>query len=161
MKAPTRRINSILRVRGTKIVDSNRDEVILKGAGLGGHFNMENFITGYAGHEFEHRKAMLSVLGSEKYNFFFDKFLKYFFTDSDAKFFASLGLNCIRIPFNYRHFEDNLNPSVYKQSCFDLLDRVVTNYTNNNLYIILDLHAVPRGQIQDWHSNSGLNKALF
>ena len=33
------------------------------------------------------------------------QFLEYFFSEADAKFFASLGLNCIRIPFNYKHFE--------------------------------------------------------
>lgn len=33
------------------------------------------------------------------------KFLEYFFEDADAAFFKSLGLNCIRLPFNYRHFE--------------------------------------------------------
>jgi hypothetical protein len=42
-------------------------------AGLGGHMNMENFITGFPGHEHEHRAAMLEVLGQEKYEFFFDK----------------------------------------------------------------------------------------
>ena len=36
------------------------------------------------------------------------QFLDCFFTSSDAKFFASLGLNCIRVPFNYRHFEDDM-----------------------------------------------------
>jgi hypothetical protein len=35
--------------------------------------NMENFITGFPGHEHEHRAAMLEVLGQEKYDFFFDK----------------------------------------------------------------------------------------
>jgi hypothetical protein len=35
--------------------------------------NMENFITGFPGHEHEHRAAMLEVLGQEKYGFFFDK----------------------------------------------------------------------------------------
>jgi len=39
----------------------------------GGHLNMENFITGYPGHEYEMRAAMLEVLGKEKYEFFFDK----------------------------------------------------------------------------------------
>jgi hypothetical protein len=39
----------------------------------GGHTNMENFITGYPGHESEMRAAMLEVLGQEKYDFFFDK----------------------------------------------------------------------------------------
>ena len=68
---------------------------------------------------------MLEVLGKEKQEFFFDKFLEYFFTEDDAKFFASLGLNCIRVPFNYRHFEDDLNPRVLKESGFTHLDRVV------------------------------------
>jgi hypothetical protein len=42
------------------------------------------------------RKAVRKVLGQEKYEYFFDKFLEYFFTEKDAEFFASLGLNCIR-----------------------------------------------------------------
>jgi hypothetical protein len=87
--------------------------------------SMENFITGYPGHEHQHRAALLKVLGQEKYDFFFDRFLEYFFTEADAKFFASLGLNCIRLPFNYRHFEDDMNPRVLKESGFKHLDRVV------------------------------------
>lgn len=50
------------------------------------------------------RKAVKKVLGQQKYDFFFDKFLEYFFTEKDAEFFASLGLNCIRYEFLYiRH----------------------------------------------------------
>lgn len=65
-----------LRVQGTKIVDDNGKSVVLRGAGLGGWLNMENFITGYPGHEHQHRAAMRQVLGEEKYEFFFDKFLE-------------------------------------------------------------------------------------
>lgn len=68
---------------------------------------------------------MLKVLGQEKYEFFFDKWLEYFFTEADAKFFKSLGLNCLRVPFNYRHFEDDMNPKVIKESGWKHLDRVV------------------------------------
>lgn len=146
---------------GTSIVDPSGTPVILKGAGLGGHLNMENFITGYPGHEHEHRAAMASVLGTQKAQFFFDRFLYNFFTESDAEFFASLGLNCIRVPFNYRHFLDDQQPGVIKQSGFDLLDRIVSICGKHNLYVILDLHAVPGGQNQDWHSDSGLSRALF
>jgi hypothetical protein len=39
---------------------------------------------------------LIQVLGEEKSDFFLDKFLEYFFTEKDAEFFASLGLNCIR-----------------------------------------------------------------
>lgn len=115
----------ILHIHNAQVVDSNGTPVLLRGAGLGGWMNMENFITGYPGHESEHRAAMLSVLGPEKYKFFFDKFLEYFFAEKDAEFFASLGLNCLRVPFNYRHFEDDLNPKVLKQDGFKWLDRVV------------------------------------
>jgi len=73
---------------------------------------MENFITGYPGHEHEMRRAMLEVLGKEKYDFFFDRFLEYFFTREDARFLKSLSLNCVRIPINHQHFINNLNPSV-------------------------------------------------
>jgi len=34
---------------------------------------MENFITGYPGHEFQVRAALKKVLGEEKYEYFFDK----------------------------------------------------------------------------------------
>jgi len=86
---------------------------------------MENFITGYPGHEAQHRAAMLKVLGKEKYEYFYDKWLENHFTEADAKFFASLKLNCIRLPFNYRHLEDDMNPRVLKEEGFKHLDRVI------------------------------------
>ena len=86
---------------------------------------MENFITGYSGSESQHRAAMLRALGPEKYEHFFDKFLEYFFMEADAKFLASKGLNCLRVPFNYHHFEDDMNPRVLKKEGFKHLDRVI------------------------------------
>lgn len=151
----------MLRVSGTKIVNPQGESVLLKGAGLGGMLNMENFITGYSGHEFEHREAMAEVLGQEKADFFFSRLIHHFFTEADAALFASLGLNCLRVPFNYRHFMDDDNPSVIKQSGFVLLDRIVDICGRHNIYVVLDLHAVPGGQNQDWHSDSGLNRAVF
>ncbi|GFF56923.1 endoglucanase C [Aspergillus udagawae] len=152
---------SLLHVSGTSIVDAFGTPVVLKGAALGGYLNMENFITGYSGHEHEHRAQMSAVLGPEKAQFFFDRLIHYSFTEGDAAFFASLGLNCLRLPFNYRHFIDDTDPTVIKKSGFALLDRIVNICRQFNLYVILDLHAVPGGQNQDWHSDSGLTRALF
>ncbi|GJC89755.1 beta-xylosidase [Colletotrichum liriopes] len=152
---------TLLRVSGTKIVDRNGTEVLLKGAGIGGMLNMENFITGYAGHEHEHQAALTEVLGKEKADFFFSRLIHHFFTEADAALYASIGLNCLRIPFNYRHFMDDDNPSVIKESGFELLDRIVNICAQYNIYVILDLHAVPGGQNQDWHSDSGISRALF
>jgi len=98
-------MSGILSVSGTQIVDKDGKEVILRGAGLGGWMNMENFISGYPGCEFQIRDALEEAIGPKKSALFFDKFLEYFFQEKDAEFFKSLGLNCIRIAFNYKHFE--------------------------------------------------------
>lgn len=152
-----------LKVQGTKIVDQDGKPVVLKGTATGGHLNMENFITGYPGHETEHKQVLKSKMGEEKFNFFFDKFYEYFWTEQDAIFFKEeLKLNCLRIPFNYRHFIDDegdlfkINPNGFK-----LLDKQVETCAKHGIYTILDLHAVPGGQNQDWHSDSGIHKALF
>jgi hypothetical protein len=57
---------------------------------------MENFITGFPGHEHEHRAAMLEVLGLEKYDYFFDKVISKqllicgnVFTDIPASFLTT------------------------------------------------------------------------
>ncbi|THV02398.1 glycoside hydrolase [Dendrothele bispora CBS 962.96] len=152
---------SLLKVSGTQIVNEKGQEVILRGAGLGGWMNMENFISGYPGCEFQIRDALAEAIGKDKAEFFFDKFLEYFFTDADAQFFKSLGLNCIRLPFNYRHFEDDMNPRVLKSEGFKHLDRVIDLCAQYEIYTILDLHTVPGGQNTDWHSDHGGHIANF
>lgn len=156
-------MSGFLKVEGTKIVDETGTPVVLKGSATGGHLNMENFITGYPGHETEHKRVLKSKMGEEKFNFFFDKFYDYFWTEKDAIFFKEeLKLNCLRIPFNYRHFIDDeddmfkINPIGFKR-----LDAIVDTCSKHGIYTILDLHAVPGGQNQDWHSDSGIHKSLF
>ncbi|KAF9893981.1 hypothetical protein FE257_008952 [Aspergillus nanangensis] len=152
-----------LKVKDDKVVDIDNNDapVLLRGAAIGGWMNMENFITGYAGHEREHRAALLDVLGKDNYDYFFDELLGHFFTEADARYFASLGLNCIRIPFNYQHFEDDMNPRVLKPEGFKHLDRVIELCAQANIYTILDMHAVPGGQNPDWHSDNPTNHAAF
>ncbi|GJJ09421.1 hypothetical protein Clacol_003643 [Clathrus columnatus] len=176
--------NSFLRVDGRRIVDVQGNEVVLRGAGLGGWMNMENFINerssndyeydnrGYPGREFQARNALAKAIGSDKSNFFFDKrkntsnespsqLLEYFFTDADAQFFKSLGLNCLRLPFNYKHFEDDLNPRQLKQEGFKHLDRVIDICAKNGIWTVLDLHAVPGHQNGGWHSDNPTHYASF
>ena len=151
-----------LKVKGTKIVDGNEKLVVLKGAATGGHLNMENFITGYPGHETEHKKVIESTIGKEKCDFFFDKFYEYFWTEDDAKYFKQLGLNCLRIPFNYRHFIDDEGDIFDVKSVgFKRLDAIIDTCSKHGIYTILDLHSTPGGQNQDWHSDSGIHKSLF
>jgi hypothetical protein len=105
-----------------------------------------DFITGFPGHEHELRRALLEVLGQEKYDYFFERFLAYFFTAEDAKFLKSLGLNCVRIPINHRYLMDDLNPDNIKQDGFKLIDTIVDVCAAEGLYTIIDLHTFPGGQ---------------
>ncbi|OCB90596.1 glycoside hydrolase [Sanghuangporus baumii] len=154
-------MSSFLRVEGTKLVDGDGLEVILRGAGLGGWMNMENFACGYPGCEHQIRQELAKVIGKEKSEFFFNKFLQYFFEEDDAKFFKSLGLNCIRIAVNYRHFEDDMNPKVLKKEGFKHLDRVIDLCAKYGIYTIIDCHTAPGGQNTDWHSDAGTHIANF
>lgn len=122
---------------------------------------MENFITGFPGHESSVRAAMLQVMGEKRYEYFFDRWLYHFFTEADAKFFRQLGLNCIRIPFNYRHFEDDMNPRVLKESGFKHLDRVISLCAAEGIYTILDMHTLPGGQSPGWHADNATSYAAF
>src|SRR3954465_10503723 len=75
----------LLRVDGTRLVAGEGTGVTLRGVGLGGWMNMENFITGYPSTESLQRKALRKALGPEGYKRFFDRFLTAFFNEEDAK----------------------------------------------------------------------------
>ena len=150
-----------LSVRGAELVRPSGAPVVLRGVGLGGWMNMENFITGYPATESQMRRALRRVLGDEGYQRFFERFYTAFFGPADAELLASIGLNCVRIPVNYRHFEDDERPFVLKEEGFARLDRAVRACADHGLYVILDLHAVPGAQNQHWHSDNPTHWASF
>jgi endoglucanase len=150
-----------LAVQGNRVVNGEGQTVVLRGFGLGGWMNMENFITGYPANEEAQREAVREVLGQEKYELFFDRFLEYFFTEGDAQFIRSLGLNLLRLPVNYRHLEDDAEPFVVKEEGFKHLDRVIELCARHEIYTIIDLHALPGYQNQHWHSDNPTHKAFL
>lgn len=123
--------------------------------------SLENFINGFCGNEKETREAMRKVMGEEAYEFFFDRLMHYFFTEEDALYVKSLGLNSLRLPFHYRHFEDDMAPRVLKETGFKHLDRVIDLCGEHGIYTILDLHSLPGGQNQDWHCDNITAYASF
>ncbi|MUL40318.1 glycoside hydrolase family 5 protein [Streptomonospora sp. PA3] len=150
-----------LRVDGPRIADEHGRTVTLHGVGIGGWLNMENFITGYPGAEQQQRAALRSALGEEGCARFFDGFLSGFFAEADAAHLASLGFNSVRIPVNYRHFEDDLRPFELRESGFTHLDRVIAELARHGLWSIVDLHALPGCQNQHWHSDNPTHVAAF
>jgi aryl-phospho-beta-D-glucosidase BglC (GH1 family) len=150
-----------LRVRGAQVINDRGEPVRLRGVCLGGWMNMENFITGYPGNEAGQRRAVADVLGKERAAFFFERFLNYFITEDDFRFIKSWGGSVVRIPFNYRHFEDDDKPFEYKPEAFALLDRAIGWARTHGIYVILDLHAVQGWQNRGWHCDNPGREATF
>jgi endoglucanase len=143
-----------LKVRGDKIVDSKGKEVRLRGFCVGGWMNMENFINGYPSQESQFRAAVAEVLGPGKARFFFDRLLDYFLNEDDIRYISGLGVTALRLPMNYRHFEDDARPFAYKSLGLKRLDKIVAACRKYGIYVILDLHAAQGWQNTDWHSDN-------
>lgn len=150
-----------LRASGDQIINGNGDTVFLRGFGLGGMLHMENFINGYPANEQAVREGLLEAMGEEKYNLFFKTFYESYFTEPDAEYIHSLGLNLVRIPIHYRLFEDDMNPGVIKEDSFKYLDNVIDLCAKYQIYTIIDLHALPGSQNQHWHSDNPTHVAFF
>ncbi len=150
-----------LRTSGSAVVDEAGREVRLRGVGIGGWLNMENFITGYPATESLHRRALRDRLGAERYERLVGSLLDNFFADADAAFIASLGFNAVRIPLNYHHLEDDMRPGELLPGCFDRLDGAVASCARHGIYSVIDLHALPGGQNYHWHSDNRFHAPLL
>jgi len=150
-----------LKVAGDQIVNQKGDTVYLRGFGLGGMLHMENFIDGYPANEQAMREGLMKVLGEKKYTLYFTTFYKNYFTEPDAAYIQSLGLNLLRIPINYHLFEDDMDPGVIKEDAFKYLDSVIALCARHHVYTIIDLHALPGAQNQHWHSDNPTHVASF
>lgn len=143
-----------LQVKNGKIVNDSGKQVWLRGTCVGGWMNMENFINGYPGDESGTRLAMAQTLGEEKAGFFFDRLLDYFFNEDDIRFIKKCGATVVRLPVNYRHFENDAAPFKYIEKGFKRLDQVVKWCTKHELYVIIDMHAVQGWQNNGWHCDN-------
>jgi endoglucanase len=154
-------INGLLQTEGNRFVDGDGVPIRLRGVGLGGWMNMENFVTGYSANESLMRSTVREVLGDDRYELFFDRLLTVFFGDGDARLLAELGMNCVRIPVNYRHFERDSRPFEFLEDGFRQLDRAIEACARHGLRTVIDLHALPGAQNQHWHSDNYTHRAMF
>lgn len=154
-------MTAYLRTMGKQFTDPAGQPIRLRGIGLGGWMCMENFVTGYPGTESMMRAAVRKVLGDDLSLLFFDELLTAFFGAGDALLLADAGLNTLRIPVSYKHFEDDARPFQITEDGFRHLDRVIGLCADAGIYSVIDLHAVPGWQNQRWHCDNPTHLATF
>lgn len=139
----------------------NGENVLLRGFGLGSWMNLEHFMIGLPGTDTMIKQAFADVYGPERSAKFFNRFLLEFVDERDFAYLKSLGVNSLRIPFNYKYFIDDQHPERCKEEGFVFLDHVIGLCEKFGIYGILDLHSVPGGQNPDWHCDTASGLPLF
>jgi len=142
-----------LRAKDENIVTASGRPVILRGVNLGGWLMMEGYILGGRNiPEQDFRKHLAMRQGNSSLRDFTRLFRDNFIQERDFKLIKGMGFNCVRIPFNFRLIQD-------KQG-IGYLEKAVNFCKRYQLWAILDLHAAPGAQNEDWHSDS-LGAALL
>ena len=135
-----------LQTSNTSIVDGNGNKVVLRGVALGGWLVPEGYmfqIPG-SGSPTTIREKIVSLVGEESTNEFYEKFEKNYVQEQDIKAIADWGFNSIRLPLHYKNFSPSKGE--YIEKGFTIIDSLVSWCKKYKLYLILDMHAAPGGQ---------------
>ena len=141
-----------LSIQRSKIITEGKREVVLRGVNLGGWLMMEGYILGGRNiPEQRFKRGFAKKLGKEELRRFEQDFRTNFIQKEDIKKLKNLGINCLRIPFNFR---------LIRGQGLGYLDKLIDWCREYKIYVILDMHAAPGAQNADWHSDSN-GKALL
>jgi endoglucanase len=110
--------NLLLQLNGNQIVDANKKPVYLQGVAFGNEIWSNSALPPKTHHN-----------------------------ELDYQRVNAMGMNAIRFYLNYKTFEDDANPYVYKQSGWDWIDKNIEWAKKNDIYLILNMHA-PQGGYQ-------------
>ncbi|MCF8359207.1 MAG: carbohydrate-binding protein [Prolixibacteraceae bacterium] len=147
-----------LHTEGQNIVNGNGENVLLRGIGLGGWMLQEGYMletSGFANPQHEIEAAIESVAGTEGKEQFYEAWLENYCTKEDVDSMAAWGFNSIRLPMHYKLFtlpieeEPVSGQDTWLNKGFEMVDALLDWCSDNEIYLILDLHAAPGGQGKD------------
>ena len=150
----------VLKARGTEFVFDG-EPIRLKGFGLGSWLNIEHFMIGLPSSEKTFRYTVRELFGEAVTKEFFGNFYNSFIGEDDFRFLKECGVNCVRVPINYRLFIDDQDNKAYKEEGFTYLDRLLKLCEKYEIFALIDLHTTPGGQNPDWHSDNDMGVPLF
>jgi endoglucanase len=147
-----------LKASGTMIVNGRGEAVLLRGMGLGGWMLQEPYmlrLSGVAPTQWAIRQKIAGLIGAERTAQFYDAWLANHCTRADIEAMANWGFNSVRLPMHYNLFtppveeEPVAGQTTWQEKGFQMVDSLLDWCRDNNVYLILDLHAAPGGQGND------------
>lgn len=149
--------SKFLHTRDQKIVDRNGENVLLRGIGLGGHMLQEGYMlkVPFSGQQYVIREHIEELIGPEKTEEFYDAWLHNHTRKIDIDSMKSWGFNSVRLPMHYNLYtlsvedEPVKGENTWLEKGFQMTDSLLNWAEANEMYLILDMHAVPGGQGHD------------
>jgi len=150
-----------LRTRDRKIVNEEGKEILLQGYGIGNWMNQEGFLFGSVQFNvdlFDFKRAngmdrgrsidqiIKELCGAEYAEKFWKSWYQNYFNEEDIRDLADTGFNSVRLPLAAKVFLKEEPGITYKEEAFILLDQIINWCEENNLYVVLDMHAAAAGQ---------------
>ena len=153
---PCRAQNDFVEVRGRDFVTHDGQVLKLRGVNLGFWLEPEAYPMGiktdYRPSEFFNLIA--NMVGPDEARSFWRDYKDNFITHDDICYIKKLGLNSVRLPFDYRLFSDEYYLGSHRQRGFELLDRAITWCRESGIYVVLDMHCAPGSQA-GWSTDDG------
>jgi hypothetical protein len=142
---------------GQNIIDGNGKNIVLRGLGLGGWMVQEGYMlqTGaFAGPQHKIKQKITDVIGVKNTEEFYQAYKANGITKRDIDSLAAWGFNSIRLPMHYNLYTPSVETEkegeiTWLEEGFKMTDDLLSWCADNNIYLILDLHAAPGGQGKD------------
>lgn len=137
---------------GTRIMTPDGKPFIFRGTNLGNWLVPEGYMFKFQNTNSPRliNEALNELIGVSATDSFWIKYLNSYITADDIHYLKSIGMNSIRVPFNYRLFtNEKYLGQTNSEHGFQILDRLISWCKKENLYVILDMHCAPGGQTGD------------
>ncbi|MEK7766946.1 MAG: cellulase family glycosylhydrolase, partial [bacterium] len=149
---------------GTRIVDGEGKELLLRGVNLGGWLLWESYLIKFPGKDLTEsrmKRELVERHGKDAAYAFFRAYREHYVTRADLKRIRRLDWNVVRIPFNARILADEAHFDMAPGEGWALLDRALDWCEREGLYAVLDMHSAPGGQNGGGITDTELKRGLF
>jgi endoglucanase len=144
-------VTGFLKAEGTKLMNGDGQEILLRGVGFGSWMLPEGYMwlfpdQGDRPRRIEH--MIKDLIGHEKAEQFWEIYYERYISESDIRQIAVEGYNSVRVPILARFLIEDIEAEIvrYHQAHLKILDNVIAWCRKHRLYVILDLHGAPGGQ---------------
>lgn len=144
-----------LHTDGKNIVNGSGENIILRGIGTGNWMIQEGYMmksSDIANTQHEFEQKLKETIGEEKTDSFYNAWLAYHFTRTDVDSMKTWGFNSIRPALHYKWFtppvedEPVAGEITWIDKGFIMIDSLLDWCSDNEMYLILDMHGTPGGQ---------------